>query len=191
MLEDRQITVGTRGFWGWLLPLTTSTLGAWLRHKNDAADFTTASAAPLVIVAGAADTLVIPSSTGSLAAQLCRLDPPQNLERWLYAGLDHAGIVGDQQLDGTPAIGDYVAWTEQRFAGTPRIATHRPACCFTPPRSPTAADRARYGRWPRPDSGRVFRRRSHRHENAPSGVNAAHPGRVATHDEEVRRRRRI
>jgi alpha-beta hydrolase superfamily lysophospholipase len=94
---------------------------AWqsLANENDAARFTSASAAPLVIVSGDADTLVIPSTTASLATELCGLGRPQNLERWLYAGLDHAGIVGTQQQDGTPAIGDYVAWTAQRFAGAP------------------------------------------------------------------------
>jgi alpha-beta hydrolase superfamily lysophospholipase len=94
---------------------------AWqsLANENDAAGFASASAAPLVIVSGHADTLVIPSTTAALATELCRLTPAQNLERWLYAGLDHAGIVGDQQQDGTPAIGDFVAWTAQRFAGTP------------------------------------------------------------------------
>jgi len=94
---------------------------AWqsLANENDAARFTSASSAPLVIVSGDADTLVIPSTTASLAIDLCALDPPQNLERWLYAGLDHGGVVGSQQTDGTQAISDYLAWTAQRFAGDP------------------------------------------------------------------------
>jgi pimeloyl-ACP methyl ester carboxylesterase len=82
-----------------------------LVDQNDAANFTSPSDAPLVIVSGDQDPLVIPSTTNMLANELCALTPvPQDLERWLYTGLDHGGIVGSD------TIGDYVQWTANRFA---------------------------------------------------------------------------
>ena len=86
-----------------------------LVDQNDAANFSAASlgtndSPPLVIVSGDQDNLVLPTTTNSLANELCALSPPQDLERWLYAGLDHSGIMG------APTIGDYVQWTANRFA---------------------------------------------------------------------------
>ncbi|MDR3651232.1 MAG: lipase family protein [Acidimicrobiales bacterium] len=82
-----------------------------LVNQNDPGNFTAASSAPLVIVSGDQDDLVWPVTTNSLANELCALSPPQDLERWLYAGLGH---------DVEPSavtINDYVQWTANRFAG--------------------------------------------------------------------------
>lgn len=81
-----------------------------LADQNDAATFTAASPEPLLIVSGDMDTLVIPSTTASLATELCALAPAQDTERWLYAGLDHGGIMSSS------TIADYVQWTANRFA---------------------------------------------------------------------------
>jgi hypothetical protein len=48
------------------------------------------------------------------------LSPPQNLERWLYAGLTHDNI------DATATINDYVQWTADRFAGDPSPGYYTP-----------------------------------------------------------------
>ena len=91
-----------------------------LANLNDPANFTAARPVPLVIVSGDADTTVLPSTTASLASELCALSPTQNLERWLYAGLTHGGIVT------SATINDYVQWTQDRFAGDPSPGFYTP-----------------------------------------------------------------
>jgi hypothetical protein len=91
-----------------------------LADLNDPASFTAASPAPIVIAGGSDDALVLPSTTAALASQLCALSPPQNLERWLYAGLTHDNI------DATATINDYVQWTADRFAGDPSPGYYTP-----------------------------------------------------------------
>ncbi len=95
---------------------------AWhtLANLNDPANFTAARPIPLVIVSGAADTTVLPSTTASLATELCALSPAQDLERWLYAGLTHGGIVT------SATINDYVQWTLDRFADDPSPGIYTP-----------------------------------------------------------------
>jgi hypothetical protein len=111
------VTVLTQGFSSvFTFGIGASLPASWqtLVNKNDPGLFTSATPVPLDIVSGDQDALVIPSTTNMLANELCALGPPQDLERWLYAGLGHSGIVGSD------TIGDYVAWTAQRFAGTPQ-----------------------------------------------------------------------
>jgi len=91
-----------------------------LTNENDPANFTAVSPVPLVMASGANDTTVPPSTTASLATELCALSPAQDLERWLYAGLTHNNI------DGTAAINDYVQWTADRFAGDPSPGYYTP-----------------------------------------------------------------
>ena len=67
---------------------------------------------PLVIAGGSNDTLVDPVTTADLATELCARSTPQNLQRWVYEGLDHLDI------DGPASIDDYVSWTADRFAGS-------------------------------------------------------------------------
>lgn len=100
-----------------------------LLDQNDPATFTAAGPAPVLLVQGSADTLVPPSLTSALAGQLCGLAPPQPLERWVYSGLDHIGVMGAQVSPFDPSgngdsswaasdtIGDVVQWMHDRFAG--------------------------------------------------------------------------
>lgn len=93
-------------------PAGSALPAAWqaLVNQNDPGRFTAASSAPLVIVSGDEDNLVFPTTTNSLANELCALSPAQDLERWLYAGMGHDGV-------STITINDFVQWTANRFAG--------------------------------------------------------------------------
>ncbi len=98
-------------------------------YKNDPAEAAnlalTDTAVPLVIAGGSHDTLVAPVTTAALASEMCALSTPQNLQRWVYTGLDHDSIVGPASID------DFVSWTADRFAGTgsytPKGTTANPA----------------------------------------------------------------
>lgn len=94
-------------------PAGTALSPAWetLASENDPVNFTTATPVPLLIVSGDQDTTVDPNNTEALATALCALSPAQDLERWLYAGLDHDGIVYSGAT-----INDLVQWTVDRFA---------------------------------------------------------------------------
>ena len=77
------------------LPITTLPPSMQqLIDENDPNKFPTAGAAPILFVQGDKDTVVLPSDTAKLAASFCGLSPPQQTERWLYAGLDHFTIIG-------------------------------------------------------------------------------------------------
>ena len=84
--------------------------------KNDPAEAAnlalTDTSVPLVIAGGSDDTLVDPVTTADLATEMCSLSTPQNLQRWVYTGLDHDSIVGSASID------DFVSWTADRFAGS-------------------------------------------------------------------------
>jgi hypothetical protein len=90
---------------------------AWqtLLNENDPANpanlATTDTSVPLLIASGSDDTLVLPSTTAELATDLCGLTVPQDVERWVYTGLTHSN------LESVASIGDFVAWTADRFAG--------------------------------------------------------------------------
>ncbi len=84
--------------------------------KNDPATAanlaSTDTSVPLVIAGGSDDTLVDPVTTAQLAYKMCALSTPQNVQRWVYTGLDHDSIAG-------PApVNDFVSWTADRFAGS-------------------------------------------------------------------------
>lgn len=81
---------------------------------------TTDTAVPLLIASGSLDAVVDPTTTGELAEEMCSLGSPQDLERWVYAGLGH-------DVDVTAAIDDFVAWTADRFAGDPSPGYYHPA----------------------------------------------------------------
>jgi pimeloyl-ACP methyl ester carboxylesterase len=95
-------------------PAGSALPAAWqtLANDNDPGQFTSASSAPLLIVSGDQDTTVPYATTAQLANELCALSPAQDLERWLYSGLDHNGIV----FSGA-TINDLTQWTSDRFAG--------------------------------------------------------------------------
>ena len=86
------------------------TVPAWkqILIANDPGKFTTASAAPLLIIQGGQDEQIPVISTGLLANQLCSVG--QVLQRWVYAGQSHAGVIA-------PSANDMVQWISHRFAG--------------------------------------------------------------------------
>jgi dipeptidyl aminopeptidase/acylaminoacyl peptidase len=83
---------------------------AWqkLLVANDPQSFTTASTTPLLIIQGSSDEQIPPVSTQILATHLCELG--QNLERWIYPGQSHAGVV-------PVSMPDMIHWISDRFAG--------------------------------------------------------------------------
>ena len=111
--------------------LSQSIPPAWqqLLDENDPANFTAAGPAPVLIVHGSADTTAPTSTSASLAQSLCSLSPPQQLERWVYAGLDHISIMGsmtgtmdpngsgDSAYQNSASVGDIIQWMSDRFAG--------------------------------------------------------------------------
>ncbi len=97
---------------------------AWqsLIDQNDPANFTTASSTPLLIVHGDADELIPVSTSATLATQLCGLH--QDLERWVYPGLDHTGVVSGSS--GSDVTTDVVQWIADRFGGAPNPDPYLP-----------------------------------------------------------------
>ena len=93
-----------------LLKADPFTVPAWrtAMMANDPGRFTTASAAPLLIIQGAHDEQIPVISTGLLANQLCSVG--QVLQRWVYPGQSHSGVIG-------PSSGDMIQWITDRFAG--------------------------------------------------------------------------
>ena len=86
------------------------TVPGWstLLKENDPENFTSASAAPLLIIQGGADEQIPVASTQLLAQHLCGVG--QDLERWIYPGQSHAGVIG-------PSAPDMIHWMADRFAG--------------------------------------------------------------------------
>ncbi len=83
---------------------------AWgkLLSENDPETFASASTVPLLMIQGGADEQIPVASTQILASHLCTLG--QDLERWVYPGQSHAGVIG-------PSFDDMVHWIRDRFAG--------------------------------------------------------------------------
>lgn len=88
------------------------TVPAWkkLLAENDPADFKTPVAAPLLIYQGGADEQIPPISTQILTQQLCATG--QDVERWIYPGLSHTGVIA-------PASSSFIHWMADRFANEP------------------------------------------------------------------------
>jgi hypothetical protein len=84
------------------------TVPAWQKilRANDPQDFTTASPVPLLIIQGGNDEQIPVVSTALLAQHLCRLG--QDLERWIYPGQNHAGVIA-------PSAPDMIHWINDRF----------------------------------------------------------------------------
>jgi hypothetical protein len=99
-----------------------------LLNESDPSNFSAAGPAPVLIVHGSADTTAPTSTSASLAQSLCSLSPPQHLERWVYAGLDHISIMGamtgpidpngsgDSAYQNSASVGDLIQWMSDRFA---------------------------------------------------------------------------
>jgi hypothetical protein len=102
-----------------LVKVNPFTVPAWktLLDQNDPGTFTAANDVPLLIYQGGSDEQIPVVSTQLLAAHLCGLG--QDLERWIYPGRDHTGVI-------PVAYGDLVHWMADRFAGQPDPDPYQP-----------------------------------------------------------------
>lgn len=75
---------------------------------QDPQHFTTPAPEPLLIIHGGSDEQIPTVSSKMLAAQLCATG--QNVERWVYPGRSHSGVIA-------PSMNSMVAWMSARFAG--------------------------------------------------------------------------
>ena len=86
------------------------TVPAWkaIFTENDPQSFSTPSSVPLLILQGGNDEQIPVVSTKILADHLCSIG--QGLERWVYPGASHAGVVA-------VSAKDMVHWINDRFTG--------------------------------------------------------------------------
>ena len=86
------------------------TIPAWrtVLMANDPQNFASPGAAPLLMIQGGNDEQIPVVSTQILARHLCSIG--QNLERWIYPGQSHAGVVA-------VSAPDMIHWIADRFAG--------------------------------------------------------------------------
>jgi hypothetical protein len=87
-----------------------TTIPAWkkLILANDPQSFSSSSPVPMVIIQGGNDEQIPVVSTQILYTHLCSLG--QVLQRWIYPGQSHAGVI-------TPSFNDMIQWISDRFAG--------------------------------------------------------------------------
>jgi len=86
------------------------TVPAWkkLLVANDPGNFTTPSSSPLLIIQGGADEQIPVVTTQLLKNHECSIG--QDVERWVYPGQSHAGVI-------PVSMGDMVHWIADRFSG--------------------------------------------------------------------------
>lgn len=89
-------------------PFSNPTWGP-LIAAQDPQNFESAAGAPLLIIHGGDDEQIPTVSSEILAGQLCSVG--QDLERWVYPGTSHAGVIA-------PSYEDMVTWMADRFSGT-------------------------------------------------------------------------
>ncbi len=80
-----------------------------LLTENDPQSFDKANDIPLLIIHGGSDEQIPTASSALLYDHLCGIG--QELERWVYPGQSHAGVIG-------PSAPDMVKWIAQRFDGS-------------------------------------------------------------------------
>jgi pimeloyl-ACP methyl ester carboxylesterase len=87
------------------------TVPAWkaLFTENDPQSFDKATPVPLLMIQGGNDEQIPVASTKILADHLCSIG--QGLERWVYPGASHAGVIA-------VSTDDMIRWMSERFAGT-------------------------------------------------------------------------
>jgi alpha-beta hydrolase superfamily lysophospholipase len=90
---------------------------AALMKKNDPGDFTSASPVPLLIIQGGHDEQIPVASTQLLAQHLCTVG--QTLQRWVYPGRSHSGVI-------QVSLHDMIHWIKDRFADEPVPDPYRP-----------------------------------------------------------------
>ncbi len=103
-----------------LVKMDPFTVPAWrsLIAANDPESFSSASPTPLLMIQGGSDEQIPVVSTALLAQHLCGLG--QDLERWVYPGQSHAGVI-------VPSMSDMVHWIADRFAGDPNPDPYQPS----------------------------------------------------------------
>ncbi len=84
---------------------------------NDPENIAHPSSAPLLMIQGGSDEQIPVVSTQILATHLCGIG--QDLERWIYPGQSHAGVIG-------PSAGDMAHWIADRFAGGTNPDPYKP-----------------------------------------------------------------
>jgi hypothetical protein len=94
------------------VPKDPFTVPAWkvLLQANDPGNFTTPSRAPLLIIQGGSDEQIPVVTTQLLEKHECSIG--QDVERWIYPGQSHAGVIA-------VSMADMVTWMSHRFAGGP------------------------------------------------------------------------
>lgn len=92
---------------------------AWktLLTENDPNSFATASPSPLLIIHGGKDQEIPTVSSQLLAQHLCGVG--QGLERWVYPGQSHSGVIA-------PSAGDMIQWMRDRFTDGPNPDPYQP-----------------------------------------------------------------
>ena len=95
-----------------ILKANPFTIPAWRRllEANDPGAFTSAPSTPLLMIQGGSDEQIPVVSTQLLAQHFCGLGA--DLERWIYPGQSHAGVI-------VPSFADMVQWIGDRFSGGP------------------------------------------------------------------------
>jgi alpha-beta hydrolase superfamily lysophospholipase len=93
-----------------IVPKDPFTIPTWkpLLEANDPGSFTTPSTAPLLIIQGGADEQIPVVTTQLLEQHECSIG--QDVERWIYPGQSHSGVIG-------VSIDDMVTWIGDRFNG--------------------------------------------------------------------------
>ena len=95
-----------------IVPKDPFTIPAWkpLLEANDPGNFTTPSTAPLLIIQGGADEQIPVVTTQLLEQHECSIG--QDVERWIYPGQSHSGVI-------SVSLNDMITWIGDRFNGVP------------------------------------------------------------------------
>ncbi|HEY1989422.1 MAG TPA: lipase family protein [Acidimicrobiales bacterium] len=102
-----------------LIKVDPATVPAWkqLETANDPGQLTTASPAPLLIIQGGNDEQIPVATTLALEQHECGIG--QEVQRWVYPGFNHAGVIA-------PSVPDMVQWINDRFAGAASPDPYQP-----------------------------------------------------------------
>ncbi len=92
---------------------------AWkkLLIANDPGELAAASRAPLLIIQGGADEQIPVPTTKLLETHECSIG--QDVERWVYPGQSHAGVI-------PVSMADMIHWISDRFSGTASPDPYQP-----------------------------------------------------------------
>ncbi len=95
-----------------IVPADPFSIPSWkpLLEANDPGSFTSPSVAPLLIIQGGADEQIPVVTTQVLEQHECSIG--QGVERWIYPGQSHAGVI-------PVSMADMVKWIGDRFNGDP------------------------------------------------------------------------